>query len=630
MAQQDTGLGWNAEAGFLISTPDLLGNLSDFDTITFPGQPLPIASANTANAVVGAGFRAGTEARRRNAEERYYAVSPDTPNPVAAFVTYIGPNSVVSGSHDYNIYFVSPVSGTKVIRGNRDIDRGTISGYASYPLTTQSTDFPGLYYTSAAMSVFPRPLNSLVPEFADVASGLAAINFSSSPVYKLNNGYAVRALVMFYNSAGDVISTPVLISTALGAYDISYDLTDPASDQALSTHLYQGRYFAMSYLPQSTASWAETSSTVYDMRQFGAMTEDRLFAFIASSSYANIQVTNAPDPYQEEGNESGEEGGGGEELEDDPVEEETLPLPSVAGHGFCTIYVPSSQELSQMASYLWSGSFDVSQVLKLFSNPMDSILGLSAVPVSLTGSPEQIYLGGVALTGITMPKYTGRTSVKVDFGTVTIAERWGSYLDYAPYTDFSIYLPFIGIKPIKADDIMGKTISLMYAIDILSGGCVAYLRPVGGSVLYEWSGQCAVQIPVTGRSYDNVFQSAMSVATATLAAVTAPASAPVLSGAVASAAVQAAASKPHIERSGTVNGITGFLGQLRPYLIRTIPEAYIPADQNKFIGYPAYINVDLASVMGYNEVDSIHLENVPATGAELEEIETILKGGVIF
>ena len=56
----------------------------------------------------------------------------------------------------------------------------------------------------------------------------------------------------------------------------------------------------------------------------------------------------------------------------------------------------------------------------------------------------------------------------------------------------------------------------------------------------------------------------------------------------------------------------------------------LPAKQNEFMGYPAFITSTLAELTGYTEVDSIHLENVDATDAELSEIETLLKGGVIL
>ena len=467
----------------------------------------------------------------------------------------------------------------------------------------------------------------------DLSALLARYTSVSYPVLKDNNGWAVACRAKWKTGAV-TIDTPVLISSNSDYTDMT--ITGGSWNIAKLSILRQGMRFYMAFFdivnpPYSTA--APTLETFDKSAPSNAdLTLEQVFNWIASGYYASINVYSAPDPYEEEDGASEEDGGEGEDPEDDPVEEQTNPLPSVAGLGFCTVYVPSQSELLAMSSYLWSGSFDVTQVIKLFSNPLDSIIGLSAVPVDLVGvsPPDQIYLGGVALPGVTMPRYEGRTAVKVDMGTVTIKERYGAYLDYDPYTEFAIYVPFIGIKNLKADDIMGKTLSLMYDIDILTGACVAYLRPAGGSVLYEWAGQCAQQIPVTSSNWDNIFRNAMTAATTLGTSLFAPASAPVLAGAVASAATQAIAAKPRVDRSGALTGVSGWLGQLRPYIIRTIPEAYIPADQNKFVGYPAYINVNMSDISGYNEVASLHLEGIPATGNELAEIESLLKGGVIF
>lgn len=619
MAEINTGLGWAANSDWLMLGTGTIAELTAFGIDGYD-LPLPV-TGGTAQEIVNNGVLIVDS-------ESYEIYASASVNNCFVNVNISGVQlnlGFLSPDQTATVYFVS--------RNKSSGDTGTVMTGTrwTYAGQSHSVDF---YHFDAGFSNWDQNMTTTMPQMGAGSSYitpyLAALSYVSTQFTKTNPGYAVACVAKWKTQNGTIISTPVLVSSVSEYTDM--EDTSGQYNLAKLNVLRDGMRFYMSFFDIVGNKPIATNLPVLDLsgEDEPPRSLETVFAYIADLDHGAILVLNSPDPYEQETEGSGEEGGDGEDLEDDPVEEETLPLPSVAGHGFCTIYVPRSQELNQMASYLWGGNFDVSQVIKLFSNPMDSILGLSAVPVDLVGSPEQIYLGGVALTGITMPKYTGRTSVKVDFGSVTVAKRWGSYLDYSPYTDFSIYLPFIGIKSIKADDIMGKTVNLTYAIDILSGGCVAYLRPAGESVLYEWSGQCALQIPVTGRSYDNVFRSAMSVATAAVAAVAAPASAPVLSGAVASAAVQAAATKPHIERSGTVNGITGFLGQLRPYLIRTIPEAYIPEDQNKFIGYPAYINVDLASVKGYNEVDSIHLENVTATGAELEEIETILKGGVIF
>lgn len=610
MAQMDTGLGWSAKDTYLMA---LIGEFAAFSSIggsSYPGQPIP--KAQTATDLRNNGFHIA-ESNRFN---RYCGSDPDH-NVLVAVTSYSNTNitRVYISDTPATVYELAAGAGT--VDTMQIVDRD--------PTT-------GLYYhrVGNTWGNNPRPTDLVVyaPVFSNIDAALAAVSGSSTKVFKMNEGFAVACVATWFNTLGDTITAPILISTNSSYIIMSLDGVTPASQTRISV-LYNGVYFYMSYI-----TGLEGDPTGYapiiDLRQFAAATPEKVFRLIADESFANILILDAPDPYENEGGSSEEDGGGGSEDEDEPVDEETLPLPSVAGLGFCTIYVPTDSDLLSLSQYLWGGNLDLDTFLKLFSNPMDSILGLSAVPVSLPGSYGPVYMGGQILENVSLPRYTGRTSVKVDMGTVTIGERWGSYLDYDPYTEFSIYLPFVGIKNIKADDIMKKTISLMYSIDILSGACVAYIRPSGGSVLYEWSGQCALQIPITGANWDNIFRTAVSTAAAIGGAFFAPVNSPVTSGAIASAAVQAVSAKPRIERSGAVNGITGFLGQLRPYIIRVNPEAYIPADQNKFIGYPSYITAQLSTLTGYNEIASIHLENIPATGNELSEIETLLKGGVIF
>ena len=51
---------------------------------------------------------------------------------------------------------------------------------------------------------------------------------------------------------------------------------------------------------------------------------------------------------------------------------------------------------------------------------------------------------------------------------------------------------------------------------------------------------------------------------------------------------------------------------------------------NSFVGYPSNVTKLVGDLNGYTEIDSIHLENVNATENELNEIERLLKMGVIL
>lgn len=304
-----------------------------------------------------------------------------------------------------------------------------------------------------------------------------------------------------------------------------------------------------------------------------------------------------------------------------------LPALSATSTGFITLFNPSVSQLRNLANYMWSGLFDIDTFRKIFADPMDCILGLSIVPVDVpAGGSASVMVGNID-TGISMTTASAQY-VEVDCGTVDVEENYGAYLDYEPYTKAELYLPYIGIHAISIDDIMNKSVTIKYHIDILSGACVAYVK-CGASVLYSFIGQCASSIPITGNDWTNVINGVLSIAGSIGSMVaTGGATAPMSAVGIASTAVNSM--KPNIEKSGSLSGTGGMLGIQTPYLILTRPRQAIPAGQNRFIGYPAFITEILGNISGYTEVDSIHLEGINATGEELSEIETILKSGVIL
>ena len=333
------------------------------------------------------------------------------------------------------------------------------------------------------------------------------------------------------------------------------------------------------------------------------------------------------DPYSP-GGESWTGGGSGKfDPSSDDVSIPNLPTLSAASTGFITLFNPSAAQMRTLANYMWSGLFDIDTYRKIFANPMDCILGLSIVPVNVpSGGSASVMVGNID-TGISMTTASSQY-VEVDCGSISLEENFGSYLDYEPYTKAEIFLPYIGIHAISIDDIMGKTVTVKYHVDVLSGACVAYVK-CGSSVLYSYIGQCGSSIPISGNDWTNVVNGVLSIAGSVGSMVaTGGATAPVEALNIASTAVNTM--KPSIEKSGSLSGTGGLMGIQTPYLIITRPRQAIPARQNKFIGYPSFITDTLANVHGYTEVESIHLEGISATGAELSEIETILKGGVIL
>lgn len=333
------------------------------------------------------------------------------------------------------------------------------------------------------------------------------------------------------------------------------------------------------------------------------------------------------DPYKPGGT-SGPGGGGGHFTNNSvDVDVPSLPSLSAVDTSFISLFCPSVSELRSLANYMWSNLFDVDTFKKIFADPMDAILGLSIVPVHIPRAGSGAVTIGNISTGVSM----GRASqqyVEVDCGTINVDEFWGAYLDYDPFTKAEIYLPYIGTHAIAVDDIMNKAVKVVYHVDILSGACCAYVK-CGGSVLYSFVGQCSCSIPVTGNDWTNVINGALSIAASigTMVA-TGGANAPMAASSIASSAVNSL--KPTVERSGSLGGMGGMMGIQRPYLILTRPNQALPLMQNRFTGYPSFITANLYELSGYTEVENIHLEDIPATEEELEEILQLLKNGVMF
>lgn len=337
--------------------------------------------------------------------------------------------------------------------------------------------------------------------------------------------------------------------------------------------------------------------------------------------------TPSNDPYSQGG--ESDTGGGTGDFDGTSVDVDFTALPTLSAvdTGFITLYNPSLAQLQSLASYMWSGLFDLDTFKKLFADPMQAILGLSIVPGPVpNGGTQNVRIGNID-SGISMTKALTQY-IDIDCGTLNVEEFWGAYLDYEPYTKAEIFLPFIGVHQISIDDIMNKAVQIKYHIDLLSGGCACEIK-CGGSVLYTFIGSCAVSIPVTGSDWTNLINGVLSAASAigTMVA-TGGASAPAAVSTLASTAVNSL--KPSIEKSGSIAGAGGLLAGKVPVLILTRPRQALPGNQNAFTGYPAFITRSLGSLSGYTEVHSIRLSVPNATEAEIDEIEELLKGGVIL
>ena len=319
----------------------------------------------------------------------------------------------------------------------------------------------------------------------------------------------------------------------------------------------------------------------------------------------------------------------------DPADIPNLPTVSACDIGFMTMYNPTAQQLRSLSDFMWSGVFDLDTYKKLFSDPMQSIIGLAIVPVQpSTGSSKNVMFGTID-SGVSMTTLSSQY-VQLDCGSVKLEKFVGSFLDSDPYTKISIYLPYVGIRQLSADDLMGGSIQVVYNIDVLTGACGCFIKHSTRGVLYSYNGSCITNVPLTASNFSGAIQNAVSAVisgigtVAGMATGAAPLTAMGVTGLLNSAANTAMNSKPSIQRSGNLGGSAGIMSIQKPYVIIERPAYSVPSEVEKYVGQTSNITATLGNCKGFTMCEYIHMQGCWGTENELKEIEALLKEGVVL
>lgn len=392
-----------------------------------------------------------------------------------------------------------------------------------------------------------------------------------------------------------------------------------------------------------------------------------------------IHLVDDHNPYYE----GGYSGSGGGEAQkqnwagsSDSVKEDLMPDESHYGAQACglvTIFSPSDSQLRYLADVIWgNGFFQFMQ--NLVENISDLFIMFGMVPFTIdTGQTVEVTWFDFAIsgqqvgTGIYLTKAASQF-VEIDMGSISLDGTddrifaTDSVLDYSPYSRLGIYLPFIGYQELDIDECRDNVMNLKYRIDILSGTCVALIS-LSGRTIYQFTGNCLTQLPLTSMDAQTVISNAVNIGIAAAAAGA--------TGAVASAGdavtaenlanenitaagaelqnAQRAASvsnaggslagatangmmgmKPNFKKSGAIGASASLLSVMQPYLFLTTPRQSMPENYHKVCGFPCNVGGNLGDFSGFTVVEDIRLNGLVATSPEVEEIYQLLKSGVII
>lgn len=308
-------------------------------------------------------------------------------------------------------------------------------------------------------------------------------------------------------------------------------------------------------------------------------------------------------------------------------------MPETGVVAMWNVYNPSSSELSQFGSWLWAPNI-VEQIKRLLDNPMDAIIGVHAIYGAPTvGGSAPIVVGNIAATvsaRVVTKQYTA-----VDCGSVSLTEYFGNIFDYPPYTQISIFLPFVGIVPLDVDDVMRAVISVKYNVDVYTGACIAMIsveRDGAGGILYQYSGNCAISYPISGNSYSAIYSAVISAAMgiASVAAGVSSGNPAMVAGGAGATLSAGVSAHRQLQRSGSFTGNSGAMGPKVPYLIITRPQVQIPQNTEYYEGFGTNEYVTIGTQTGFIRCKDVHLIAPNAFDDEINEIYMLLRQGIII
>jgi len=264
-------------------------------------------------------------------------------------------------------------------------------------------------------------------------------------------------------------------------------------------------------------------------------------------------------------------------------------------------------------------------------NPLQGIVSSHFLPVELLPSSSGsavIRMAGVDLSPTTAAVADSQVG-RYDLGTLDIPEYFGSALDYSPYTQMRLYLPFCGMIEIDPDRVTGGRLSVSYLCDAMSGDVVAYVRCYDRTgactYMYTASGNAAVTLPVTGND-QGTGQQLSALSGIVMGAVTGN---PL---GIASGAVSLLSTQQHMQQTGSFAGSVSLISDLtcRLQIIRPAPSK--PAHGQELRGRPSDIGCTIGDLIGtgWSSFSAVHGDIPGATADEQQAVISMLHDGVIL
>lgn len=297
-------------------------------------------------------------------------------------------------------------------------------------------------------------------------------------------------------------------------------------------------------------------------------------------------------------------------------------------------------DIGGLARYYAIDRFQLDELQADFKNsttgiPLDAgqfVIGLYQLPIDIpsfcTTSQEKIVLGKLETKAVGKKLLT--VNRRVHLGEYFISANCGNnFLDYAPYTEIKLYIPYCGMVELPPNLFINSTVSVDMIIDIISGSCKGMIM-CNNTFYTSISGSLMCSLPLSleqcATKSLSIINSANSIMSgiifgnknySALNTVTTLGEAMIENNNIAPS---------HI--SGNMDSVVNFYEPQYCILFMTYPEVNM-GDISKTHGKVCNYQDTLNNCHGYTVVNNPHLE-IKCTNTEKDEITKLLEQGVIL
>lgn len=280
-------------------------------------------------------------------------------------------------------------------------------------------------------------------------------------------------------------------------------------------------------------------------------------------------------------------------------------------------YRLTENNMHKLGDFLWKGGF-FSNIKLLNNSPIENIVSLKIMPCSVSAETSEIVIGNVD-TDINADRVTNIPVV--DVGSIKYTGYYNNFLDYAPYTQAYIFLPFIGFYELDPAHCINNTLSVKYAFDVIMGQCKAMLF-VNNIYITSYEGACGIDVPLVGSNR-------AQLEGAFLASVVNAGTSGDLASGLGGVATNLLTAQFHSQRAGSYSPTLGWAETRRCYIVFAVPNSQYPKSFGHDKGFPCHLTYTLGQLSGFTQtIADPDISGIACTEAEGLEIKRLLTEGV--